>query len=224
MRHRPLKRLLRAHREADDGTEMRDAELGGQQPARGFDVVANRDRGKGRAIKRRRRVARRRGEAVGEHLGRHDEMRRWIERPAGADQEIVAVMVRPVPGRNQDRVVARGVERPERRIGDAGVRQHDAALETKVAEREKAPVLIRRGRRHLRADDHAHTGEREAGREHVRDRHGKQGPLCLRVRALATGGHNPRQPAPLRDERRDLSKKRWAQLMEPSASARSATA
>src|SRR6185503_4211454 len=98
--------------------------------------------GNGRPVDRRARIAWRRGEAVREHLGGHEEVLRGIERAPGANKEIVAVMVRPVPRRDQNRVVALRVERAERRIRDLCAGKDDAALETEVAEREQATMDV----------------------------------------------------------------------------------
>ena len=77
---RPLERLLRAHREADDRAQVRDLEILGQQPMHGLDVVANRRHRKARAVKRLGRVARRRRVAVAEQLRRDEEQLRGVER------------------------------------------------------------------------------------------------------------------------------------------------
>src|SRR5581483_1402104 len=85
--------------------------------------------------KRRRRVAWRRGKAVGEHLGRDEEVLRRIERAPGADQKVVAVIIGAVPGWQEDGVVTLRVERPERRVRERRGRQRDTAFEREVAER-----------------------------------------------------------------------------------------
>jgi hypothetical protein len=55
--HRPLKRLLRAHRKSDHGPQVRDFQLVDQQPVNGVHVVPNRGDRKARTVKRLRRVA-----------------------------------------------------------------------------------------------------------------------------------------------------------------------
>src|SRR3954451_7690666 len=75
-----------------------------------FDVVANRYRREPRTMKWLWRVARRRTEAAREHLSRDDEVLRWVEGTSDADQKIVSVMVRAIPGRSQNDVALVAVE------------------------------------------------------------------------------------------------------------------
>ena len=132
----PLERLLRAHREADDRAHVRHLQLVDEQPMDRFDVVADGRHRKARAVKRLGRVARRRGVAVAEKLGGDQEQRRKVERATGADQPLVAMVVRHVVRRQQDRVVARRVEPAVGAVDDPRLRQRDAALGAEVVDRE----------------------------------------------------------------------------------------
>ena len=91
--HRPLKRLLRAHREADHRPQMFDAELFGEKPVRGVHVVPDRDLWKVGSRERRRRVAGRRREPIGKHVRGHDEVFGRVESFSRPTEKLVAVVI-----------------------------------------------------------------------------------------------------------------------------------
>ena len=149
MTDRPLERLLRTHREADDRAHVRDLQIAGEQTAHRFDVVANRHDRKARSVERLRRVAGRRGEAVAEQFGGDEKQPGRVQRPVGSDQPLVAVMVRHVVRRQQHDVVARGVQAAVRAVDDPRLGQRDAALGTEVLDHELVMVGgVRRNGRH----------------------------------------------------------------------------
>jgi len=156
----PLERLLRTHREADDRAQVPNAQRV-QDASRGLDVIALGDGREVRSRQRRRRVARRRGEAVREHLGGHQEVPIRIERATRADQKVVAVIVRAVPGRDQDGVVARVIQPAECRVADLCHRQDTAAFEFEIRQPEKLPMGIGHCRRSLGSQEYAGTEQRQ---------------------------------------------------------------
>jgi hypothetical protein len=81
-----------------------------EQPMDRFDVVADGRHRKARSVTWLGRITWRRRMAVAEQLGRHQEEFGGVERAIGADQPVVAVMIRHVVRRQQDGVVARRVE------------------------------------------------------------------------------------------------------------------
>ena len=108
--HPPLERLLRAHRESGDELDALNAQVLGQQTMLRDDVVVDRDVRKGRAIDRRRRVAGRRRQPVAEHVGDDDEVARGIDGAAGREHQLAVGVMAGVEGRDEDDVVARGVQ------------------------------------------------------------------------------------------------------------------
>ena len=133
---RPLKRLLRAHRETDHGAQMLDVQLLHEQRVHGLDVVADRDGRKMRAVKRRRCVAGRGRTAVAEQFAGDQEHLARVERLARTDQPTVAVHVRHVVRRQQDGVIPRGVQLAVGAVHDVRLGQHRAALRLEVLDQE----------------------------------------------------------------------------------------
>ena len=86
---------------------------------------------------------------------------RRIEGLAGADDEVVDVVVGAVRRGQQHRVVAGGVERAEGGVGDARLRQHPAALEAEVGDLEEAALRIGRRAGACACSDEAGPGERD---------------------------------------------------------------
>ncbi len=73
---------------------------------------------------------------VAEQLRRYEEQLRRIEREAGADQPLVAVVVGHVVRRQQNGVVARGVQAAVRAVDDDRLGQGDARLRVEVVDHE----------------------------------------------------------------------------------------
>ncbi len=142
----PLKRLLRAHGETDDGAQMRDLELFGEQAMDGLDVIADGHHGKARPVKRLGRIAGRGGAAVAEELCRHqeelrtgrarDRRRSAIRSRAGSPCSAMAAAWRCPSG---------GVEMSVGAVDDVRHGQRDAALGLEIGDGEL--VTLRRSRR-----------------------------------------------------------------------------
>src|SRR6185437_8430277 len=134
--HRPLKGLLRSHREADDRAKMRDSEILGEQLMHGPDIVADRRYRAARPVIRLRRVAWARRVPVAEQLGSDEKELRGVERKAWPDQPLVAVVVGHVVRWKQHCVVARRVQAAVRAIDDDRFREHHTGLGAEVLDRE----------------------------------------------------------------------------------------
>ena len=78
------------------------------------------------------------GPAVAEQLGHDQEVLPGVERPAVADQPVVAVALRHVVRGQQDGVVLRGVERAVGAVDDHRPGEGDAALELEALDGERA--------------------------------------------------------------------------------------
>ena len=132
----PLVGLEGAHRAADRELDLLDAERLDEESVLGADIVLDADLRKPGAIVRGRRVRRRRGVAVAEHVRHHDEILRRVERLAVADQVLDVEMRTDEPGREDDDVVLARAERAVGGVGDPGPGQRDAAIEGEIAEFE----------------------------------------------------------------------------------------
>ena len=86
-------------------------QLFGEQAVHGIDVVADSHHREARPVEGFGRVAGRGGAAVAEHFAGNEKELRRVERLAGADQPFVAVHVGHVVRRQQNGVVAGGVQR-----------------------------------------------------------------------------------------------------------------
>ena len=141
----PLEGLLGAHGEANDGLEVFDVEVVGEELMDDGDVVADGHDGEARAVKGLRRVAGGRGAAVAEELGGDEEELVWVEGFSGADEKAVAVLLRHVVRGEEDGVVAGGVEVAVGAVEDVGLGQDGAAFGVEVVQ----DVLVRGGLRIL---------------------------------------------------------------------------
>ena len=93
--------------------------------------------GEARAVEGRRCVARRRREAVAEHVDRHDEVSAPDRAPAPPLCSPRCARACPcIEGGHDDRVVATGVQRAVCPVSELGFRQRDAGLQGYVAELE----------------------------------------------------------------------------------------
>ena len=136
----PLVGLERPHGPAHDQGEALDPQDLDQEPALTGHVVVQGDERKARPVERLRRVAGRRGEAVAEEVGEDDEVALRVEHPRGRHVALVARVAAGVVARDEDRVIARRVQRPEGLVGQLGVRQHRARLQGDVAQIEDLVV------------------------------------------------------------------------------------
>ena len=119
----PLERLRRAHRPAGHQLDLLNAEFLGDQSVLQLHLVVDGDARKARAIVGLGRVARRRRQAVAEHVRNDDEIFARIERHALADHPLVVVVLSGVPGRINNNVVFFVVQRSISLVGEFGVAQ-----------------------------------------------------------------------------------------------------
>ena len=107
-------------------------------------------------------------------------------RSGRADEPVVSVEVRHVVRRQQDGVVARSVQRAQRRVDDAGLGQDDAAFGLEVADDELAPLEL--DRRRLRLADHGHAERHSKEYGEKRSRHGGHMMARTMVREINQAG------------------------------------
>ena len=138
----PLIGLAPGHGPAQHQGDALHAERLGQQPMLACDIVVGGDHGETRAVERRRRVARRGRQAVAEHVDRHDEPARRVERRHRPQVALVAGVGAGVEGGHDDDVAAARVERAVRLVGEPCVGQRGAGLQRHVAELEY--IVVRR--------------------------------------------------------------------------------
>ena len=98
----PVKGLQGAHRPSGYQLDLVDAEFLGHQPVLCPHIVVGRDLREPRPVIGLRRIARRRRQAVAEHIGDDDEVFPRIERHPRPDQPLVVVVLARVPGRIDD--------------------------------------------------------------------------------------------------------------------------
>ena len=137
----PLEGLQRAHRPAGDERQLLHAELLGHQPVLHPHIVARRHQREARPVIGLRRIARRRGQAVAQHVRDDDEILVRIERHARPDQPLIVVMLARIPGRVDDDVVLRRVHPAECLVGEFATAQRRASLQPHVAKFEDFVVL-----------------------------------------------------------------------------------
>jgi hypothetical protein len=142
----PLQHLHAAHRRTDHRDHVLDAEFFLHQTVLRLHHVADL---KLRKLHARLRfgIARRSREAVRDRIGANDEILFGVERLAGADHEVDAMMVAAHSRHHQDRVGSAGVERAVRDIGNREVLDRLAALQCEIA---FAVELMRRLLRRMR--------------------------------------------------------------------------
>ena len=132
----PLKGLLRAHREAGDERKPADAKMLRHEPMLREDIVVDRDARKGRAVDRHGRVARRRRQAVAEHVDDDDELPRGIDRAALREHQLAVGMMGGVERGDEDDVVARRVQPAVRFISQLRLPQRRSRLKREISERK----------------------------------------------------------------------------------------
>ena len=128
----PLQHLHAAHRGADNRDDMVDAEFFLQQAILRFHHVADGEFRKAH-MRLRLRIAGRGRQPVGDRIGADDEIFVGIERLAGADHEIDAVMIARDRRHHQDDVRFFGVQCAVRDIGDREILDRLAAFQSEVA-------------------------------------------------------------------------------------------
>ena len=162
MAHAPLQHLHAAHRGADHRDDVVDAEVVHQLLLRGHHVADQEFREFHARL--RGGVRRRGGQPVADRVGADDEVLVGVERLAGADQEIEAVMIAADGGDHQDRVRFLLVELAVRDVGDREVLDDFAGLELEIAD---LVGLMRRLVRRVRQS--RRCGERRREREDPQD-------------------------------------------------------
>ena len=180
MAHTPLQHLHAPHRGPHDRDDVRDPEVLGQQPVLRGHHVADEE---ARELHARLLLAvRGRGsQAVADGVGGDDEVLRGIERLAGADEEVQAMVVAADGGDHQHGVGLLRVQRAVRHVRDGEVLDDLAALERELAEpvllvrRLIGPVRKRRQGRQREAGEAGEPGSTYGGSVQCRSPFGRQG-------------------------------------------------
>ena len=134
--HGPFPDLLCPHRSADHERETLDSKELAHQPLLRAHVVANAHLGKVWARVCSGDIVGRRGETVTDLIDDDDEVPIRIEHALGANVDPLHHLVRArVPGRYQNRIIARFVERANRGVGKFEVGQDATLIKRKVAQR-----------------------------------------------------------------------------------------
>jgi hypothetical protein len=130
---RPLIGLARTHRPAGHQPQPFYSQVPGQQQVLEPDVVGDRHIGEAAAFERRRRIAGRRRNTIGEQVRQDDEVAARIESPRLAKHIGFGVVMRAgIPRRHQYGIVACRVQGSHRLIGKTRYRQEGALLQNEV--------------------------------------------------------------------------------------------
>ena len=136
----PLEGLLGSHGEADDGAEVLDVELFGEELVDGVDVVADGHDGEAGAVEWGRGVGGGGAAAVAEELRGDEEELAGVECAGwvggGFEEEGVAVEVGHIVGREEDGVGVGGVEGAVGAVDDVGFGEDGAGFGVEVVEDE----------------------------------------------------------------------------------------
>ena len=155
----PLQHLHAAHRRADHGDDMVDAELFLHQPVLRFHHVADGELRKSHA-RLGLGIARRGRQPVGDGVGADDKILVGVERLAGADHEVDAVVIAGDRRHHQNGVGLLLVELAVGDVGDRKILDRLAAFELEVALGEGLMRrLLRRMRRGGQRQQQAGGGE-----------------------------------------------------------------
>jgi hypothetical protein len=108
-----MKRLLSAHRKSDDERDLPHIEALAQKPMLQHDIVVHGDAWEPAPALHVGMIARRRGQAVPEHIGDDDEVLVWVQRLAGPDHPFEVRMLGTERGWIDDDICARRIQRSE---------------------------------------------------------------------------------------------------------------
>jgi hypothetical protein len=125
---RPLKRLLGAHREAENQLDPPDAQMFRHETMLTHDIVVHGDIGKDGAVERRSGVAGRGGQTVPEQVGHDDEVLLRVEAAPSGDRRFVLRVSTAIERRHHDDVVSRRIEFPVGLVRQLDLGQGQPAL------------------------------------------------------------------------------------------------
>ncbi len=133
---RPFVGLLGAHRPAEHQLQALNTEDLAEQTTLGADIIADRDIWKRTAIERRRCVAGRGRETIGELTGQDDKIFARVDRSVFADEDFHGLRGSRPHVREQDHVVLRRIQGAVGLVGELGRGQRDPALQSEVSQFE----------------------------------------------------------------------------------------